>query len=68
MHWKAPLAGPFSSARVLLRKMTNTLFNENANVSPPQFFMDVQGRPEHVFEIAQRRGRVRQPSTQLNCV
>ena len=25
-------------------------FNENVNETPPQFFMDVQGKPEHVFD------------------
>jgi FtsP/CotA-like multicopper oxidase with cupredoxin domain len=31
--------------------MKRTLFfNENVSVIPPQFFMDVQGRPEHLFD------------------
>jgi FtsP/CotA-like multicopper oxidase with cupredoxin domain len=25
-------------------------FNENVTVTPPQFFMDVQGKPEHLFD------------------
>jgi FtsP/CotA-like multicopper oxidase with cupredoxin domain len=36
------------SAPVAMKR--TVFFNENTNENPPQFFMDVQGRPEHVFD------------------
>ncbi|MEA3108273.1 MAG: hypothetical protein QOI88_2878 [Gammaproteobacteria bacterium] len=36
------------SAPVAVKR--TVFFNENVIVSPPLFFMDVQGRPEHVFD------------------
>jgi FtsP/CotA-like multicopper oxidase with cupredoxin domain len=36
------------SAPVALKR--TVFFNENVNENPPQFFMDVQGKPEHLFD------------------
>jgi FtsP/CotA-like multicopper oxidase with cupredoxin domain len=36
------------SAPVAIKR--TAFFNENTNENPPQFFMDVQGKPEHVFD------------------
>jgi FtsP/CotA-like multicopper oxidase with cupredoxin domain len=36
------------SAPVAMKR--TVFFNENVNESPPQFFMDVQGRPQHLFD------------------
>jgi FtsP/CotA-like multicopper oxidase with cupredoxin domain len=37
-----------ASAPVAIRR--TVFFNENLNLNPPQFFMDVQGKTEHVFD------------------
>jgi FtsP/CotA-like multicopper oxidase with cupredoxin domain len=37
-----------ASAPVAIRR--TLFFNENLNLNPPQFFMDVQGKTEHVFD------------------
>src|SRR5712664_2462741 len=36
------------SAPVAVKR--TVFFNENVNENPPQFFMDVQGKPEHLFD------------------
>lgn len=36
------------SAPVAVKR--TVFFNENVNVNPPQFFMDVEGKPEHLFD------------------
>jgi FtsP/CotA-like multicopper oxidase with cupredoxin domain len=40
--------GGLGSAPVAVKR--TVFFNENVTVTPPQFFMDVQGKPQHLFD------------------